>query len=172
MVDVHVNHLETAVTVKEGQVRVATPDGLRQTQMIAGQSAHAGGSDEVQLAVRLAPGAALQPVELLIVPAIQPKAPDQPIHPAETPTGSAPARSPTAGPPALSPADAPTAPPAGRVQGAPTALHQAPSEARPQLAAGVVEAPARCCTKRRSECSGLSARRRRGRGASRAPRHR
>ena len=61
-------------------------------------------------------------------------------HPAE-PTGRAAARSPTGGPPALSPADAPTAPPAGRVQGAPTALHQAPSEARPQLAADMVEAP-------------------------------
>ena len=29
VVDVHVNHLATEVTVKEGQVRVATPDGLR-----------------------------------------------------------------------------------------------------------------------------------------------
>ena len=38
-------------------MRVATPDGLRQTQMIAGQSAQAGGAGEVQLAVRLAPGA-------------------------------------------------------------------------------------------------------------------
>jgi hypothetical protein len=144
VVDVHVNHRETAVTVKEGQVRVATPDGLRETQMIAGQSAHAGGADEVKLAVRLAPGAVLQSVELLIVPAIQPKAPaiqPKPI-PAETPTGSAPARSPTAGPPALLPADAPAAPPADRIQGAPTALHQVRSEARPQLAAGVVEAPA------------------------------
>ena len=142
VVDVHVNHLETAVTVKEGQVRVATPDGLRQTQMIAGQSAQAGGAGAVQLAVRLAPGAKLQLVELLIVPAIQPKAPTiQPNpSPAETPTGRAAARSPTAGAPALSPADAPTAPPAGRVQGAPTALHQAPSEARLQLAVDMVEA--------------------------------
>ena len=31
VVDVHVNHLTTEVSVKEGQVRVATPDGLRQT---------------------------------------------------------------------------------------------------------------------------------------------
>ena len=120
VVDVHVNHLATEVSVKEGQVRVATPDGLRQTQMIAGQSAQAGGSDEVQLAVRLAPGAALQPVELVIVPAIQPKS-----TPAEMPTTSAPARSPTAGPPALPPSDTATAPAAGRaVQGAPAVLHQ------------------------------------------------
>ena len=81
MVDVHVNHLATEVTVKEGQVRVATPDGLRQTQMMAGQSAHAGGSDDMQLAVRLAPGAALQPVEPEIVPALQPKStpPEMPV---------------------------------------------------------------------------------------------
>ena len=137
VVDVHVNHLATEVTVKEGQVRVATPDGLRQTQMIAGQSAHAGGSDEVQLAVRLAPGAALQPVELVIVPAIQPKS-----TPAEMPTTSAPARSPTAGPPALPPGNMATAPAADRAaQGAPTVLHEAAPEARPQVAADVVEAP-------------------------------
>jgi hypothetical protein len=145
VVEVQVDQLDTAVTVREGQVRVATPDGRRQTQMIAGQSAQAGGAGEVQLAVRLAPGAELQPVELLIVPAIQPKAPaTQPgATPAETPTASAPARSPSAGPPALSPGDAATAPMAGRAgQGAPMALEQAPSEPRPQLAAGVVEAPA------------------------------
>ena len=90
----------------------------------------------VQLAVRLAPGAELQPVELVIVPAIQPK-----LAPAEMPTTSAPARAPTAAPPA-SPLSATAATPsAGRpVQGAPTVLHPAP-EARPQLAADVVEAP-------------------------------
>jgi hypothetical protein len=144
VVDVHVDDLETAVTVREGQVRVAMPDGLRQTQMIAGQSAHAGGADEMQLAVRPAPGAELQPVELLIVPAIQPKVPaTQPEStPAETPATSAPARSPIAGPTALSPAAAAAAPPAGRaLQGAPMVLDQAP-EARPQLAADVVDAPA------------------------------
>jgi hypothetical protein len=42
VVDVHVNHLATEVTVKEGQVRVATPDGVRQTQMLAGKPAPAG----------------------------------------------------------------------------------------------------------------------------------
>jgi hypothetical protein len=73
VVDVHVNHLETEVAVKEGQVRVATPDGLRQTQMLAGQSAQSGGPDEVQLAVRRAPGAPLQQVDQAIVPALQPR---------------------------------------------------------------------------------------------------
>ena len=124
MIDVHVHHLTTEVSVKEGQVRVATPDGLRQTQMIAGQSARAGGADEVQLALRSAPGAELQPVELVIVPAIQPKS-----APAEMPTTSAPARSPTAGPDALPPSDMAAAPLADRaVQGAPTVLHQAAPE--------------------------------------------
>ena len=104
VVDVHVNHLATEVTVKEGQVRVATPDGLRQTQMMAGQSAHAGGSDDMQLAVRQAPGAALQPVEPEIVPALQPKS-----TPAEMPGTSAPASS-----PALSPVATATAPPGDR----------------------------------------------------------
>jgi FecR protein len=109
VVDVHVNHLATEVTVKEGQVRVATPDGLRQTQMMAGQSAHAGGSDDMQLAVRLEPGAALQPVAPVIVPALSPKS-----TPTEMPKTGAPASSPPAGLPALPPTDAATTPPGDR----------------------------------------------------------
>jgi hypothetical protein len=137
VVDVHVNHLATEVSVKEGQVRAATPDGLRQTQMIAGQSAQAGGSDEVQLAVRSAPGGPFQPVELVIVPAIQPKA-----APAEMPRTSAAAHSVTGALPALSPSDTATAPPADPVvDEAPTLLRQAAPEARAQLAADVVETP-------------------------------
>ncbi len=136
VVDVHVNQLATEVSVKEGQVQVATPDGLRQTQMIAGQSAHAGGADEVQLAVRSSPGGPFQPVELVIIPALQPKA-----APTDTPSASPGARSATAQPSALSPSGAATAPPIGRaVDGAPTVLQEAP-EARAQLAADVVEAP-------------------------------
>ena len=73
VVDVHVDHLATEVIVKQGQVRVATPDGLRHSQMMAGQSAHAGGSDSMALAVRLAPGAALQPVHPVIIPALRPR---------------------------------------------------------------------------------------------------
>jgi hypothetical protein len=138
VVDVQVNHLATEVAVKEGRVRVATPDGMRQTQMVAGQSAHAAGSDDVQLAVRQAPGAALQPVESIIVPAIQPKS-----TPAEKPTTVAQAPAPTAEPNALPPSDAASAPPGDpAVQGAPALLHQATPEARPQIAAATgVEVP-------------------------------
>ena len=81
VVDVHVNHLATEVTVKEGQVRVATPDGLRQTQMLAGHSARAGEPGATALAVRLAPGEPLQAIEPVVVPASQPK---------PVPAGSAP----------------------------------------------------------------------------------
>ena len=122
VVDVHVNDLATEVSVKEGQVRVATPDGLRQTQIIAGQSAHAGTSDEVQLAVRSAPGGPFQPVEQVIVPAIQPKA-----APAEMPRSAGAARS-------------VAAPSADRaVDDAPTLMRQAAPGGRAQLAADVVE---------------------------------
>jgi FecR protein len=118
VVDVHVNHLATEVTVKEGHVRVATPDGLRQTQMMAGQSAHAGGSDDMQLAVRLAPGAALQRVQPVIVPALHPRS-----TPTETPRPPAPARSRPAALPTPPPTDAgdraaPAAPPAPRPEAA------------------------------------------------------
>jgi hypothetical protein len=81
VVDVHVNHLATEVTVKEGQVRVATPDGLRQTQMLAGQTARAGEAGGAALALRLAPGEPLQTIEPVVVPASQPK---------PAPAGSAP----------------------------------------------------------------------------------
>jgi hypothetical protein len=119
-------------------VRVATPDGLRQTQMIAGQSARAGGADEVQLAVRMAPDAELQPVELVIVPAVQPK-----LAPAEMPTTSAATRAPTAGPPAPPPSDMAPTPLTGRaVQAAPTVLRQAMPEARPGVSADTVDATA------------------------------
>jgi ferric-dicitrate binding protein FerR (iron transport regulator) len=138
VVDVHVNHRTTEVSVKDGQVRVATPDGLRQTQMLAGQSARADGADEVQLAVRVAPDAELQPVELVIVPAIQPK-----LAPAAMPTTSVSARAPTAGPPAPPPSDLAPTPLTGRaVQAAPTVPRQAAPEARPGISADAVDATA------------------------------
>jgi hypothetical protein len=134
VVDVHVNHLATEVTVKEGQVRVATPDGLRQSQMIAGQSAHAGGSDVMQLAVRRAPGAALQPVEPVIVPALHARS-----TPTDTPRTSTPAISPPAWPTVFSPAHMPTGWPGDRAQrhGPPAtrpeaATREARSDAAPQ----------------------------------------
>lgn len=139
VVDVHVNHLATEVTVKEGQVRVATPDGLRQSQMIAGQSAHAGGTDAMQLAVRRAPGAALQPVEPVIVPALHAKS-----TPTRTPRSSAPASSPPAGPAALSPLAAATALPGDRVaREEPPALRRdgATQAARPPTAVHAAAPP-------------------------------
>ena len=135
VIDVRVNHLATEVTVKEGQARVATPDGLRQTRMMAGQSAHAGGADDVRLAVRLEPGAALQPVNPVIVPALQPK-PSPPKMP--------PASGPAAALPTLSPGDARTAPPSDpAVEHAPLVLRpaEATSEARPHAAAPVPMQP-------------------------------
>lgn len=117
VVDVHVDHLATEVTVMEGQVRVATPDGLRQSQMIAGQSARAG-AGSTDLAVRLAPGQPLQPVEPLVVPAVHPKR-------TAAESAGAPARSPSAAEPAhpsLEPAIAPS--------------RQAPQRARPQTVPG------------------------------------
>lgn len=132
VVDVHVNHLATEVTVKEGQVRVATPDGLRQTQMMAGQSAHAGGSQGVQLAVRLAPGAALQPVDPVIVPALQPRS-----TAADMPATSAPASSPAL--PSSATATAPPGDPA--VREGPLALRREAAARNPRAHAAVRGAP-------------------------------
>jgi FecR protein len=139
VVDVHVNHRATEVTVKEGQVRVATPDGLRQTQMMAGQSAQAGGSADMQLAVRLAPGAALQRVDPVIVPALHPRS-----TATEPPPPSAPARSRPAALPALPPADAATVPPADRAAPAPSLAPRpgaASQEARAHSAAYAAPQP-------------------------------
>ena len=111
VVDVQVNHLATEVSVKEGQVRVTTPDGLRQSQMIAGQSAQARGVGGIELAVREAPGEALQPIEPTIVPAIQPKGPPAETSALEATATEAPA-SPAAAATAqvsLKPSDAPPA---------------------------------------------------------------
>jgi hypothetical protein len=133
VVDVHVNHLATEVTVKEGQVRVATPDGLRQTQMMAGQSAQAGGAHDLQLAVR--PGGPLQPVDRVIVPALHPSS-----TAAEIPARSAPASTPGADVPALAANEAPAATPGERsARTAPRVLHNpaASDQARPHAAVPV-----------------------------------
>jgi FecR protein len=135
VVDVHVNHLATEVTVTEGQVRVATPDGLRQTQMMAGQSAHAGGSADMQLAVRLAPGAALQRVDPVILPALHPRS-----SPTETPRPGAPARSRPARLPALPPTDAATAPAADRAA-APLAPRREPATEEARIHSAVQAGP-------------------------------
>ena len=58
--DVTVSPTATEVTVEAGQVRIATPDGLRHIELEAGQSAYAGGPTGAQLAFRRAQG---EPVE-------------------------------------------------------------------------------------------------------------
>jgi hypothetical protein len=72
VVDVRVEQGSTEVTVKQGEVRLATPDGLRRTEIAAGQSARSSGLGGVQLAVRRGPTEALEPIEPLIVPAVHP----------------------------------------------------------------------------------------------------
>ena len=136
VVDVHVNHDATEVTVKEGQVRVATPDGLRRTQMMAGQSAHAAGSDDMQLAVRMRPGAALQTVDPVIIPAVRPhsSSPDMP----ET---SAPAILPPARRPSLPPGGTATAPPDGRGTNEPLGPPQRGARREPRPHVAVEAAP-------------------------------
>lgn len=124
VVDVHVNHLATEVTVKEGQVRVATPDGLRETQMLAGHTARAGEAGGAALAVRLAPGEQLQAIEPVVVPAMRPKpAPADVEAPAES----------SAAPPAP-PEPATTLTPLVHAGTEPRPLPQAadPERARPQ----------------------------------------
>ena len=85
VVDVRVDQGSTEVTVKQGEVRLATPDGLRRTEIAAGQSARSSGLGGVQLAVRRGPREALEPIEPLIVPAIHP----MPGPPADRPSPGA-----------------------------------------------------------------------------------
>lgn len=72
--EVAVSAAATEVTVEKGRLRIATPDGTRQTQLEAGQSAYAGRDATAQLAIRRTPGGPLEPIEPVIVPAMLPKA--------------------------------------------------------------------------------------------------
>ena len=74
ILDVRVDQGAVDVTVTEGKVRLATPDGLRRTEIAAGQSARASGPGGTRLAVRSAPEEALESVEPLIIPAVRPNA--------------------------------------------------------------------------------------------------
>lgn len=118
VVDVRVDQGSTEVTVREGEVRLATPDGLRRTEIAAGQSARSDGLGGVQLAVRRGPTEALEPIEPLIVPAVHPL----PGPPADRSSRSARHDSQSS---AVVAADEPT-------QARPTA----PPAQRPELAAG------------------------------------
>jgi hypothetical protein len=102
ILDVRVEQEAVDVTVREGEVRLATPDGLRRTEIAAGQSARASGLRDTQLAVRRAPDGAPETVDSLVVPAIQPapaaaRAPDSEA----TPRAKGPAEPLAAVPPAV-----------------------------------------------------------------------
>ncbi len=69
--EVRVGADATEVAVERGRLRVATLDGQREIDLAAGQSAEASGHQE--LAFRRAGGQPLEPVERLILPALEPK---------------------------------------------------------------------------------------------------
>jgi len=96
--DVTVSRTATEVAVERGQVRIATPDGRRQIELEAGQSAYAGGPGD-ELAFRRGQGAPLEAVEPTILPAMYPKvgvSEGRPFTPPLTIEGSAANRSGTA----------------------------------------------------------------------------
>jgi hypothetical protein len=104
--------------------------------MLAGQSARAGGSGEVQLAVRLAPGAPLQQVDQAIVPALQPRSTTFPKPRPE------PASAPPAAPSSPEHADAASASQPGRPpRAAPLVLPYADGSSAGHAAAPLVRAP-------------------------------
>jgi hypothetical protein len=72
--DVTVSQTATEVSVERGQVRIATPDGRRQIELAAGQSAYASGPAGGGLAFRRGEGEPLESVAPIILPAIHPKA--------------------------------------------------------------------------------------------------
>jgi hypothetical protein len=72
--DVTVSETATEVSVERGQVRIATPDGRRQIELEAGQSAYASGPAGDRLAFRRGQGEPLEPVAPIILPAMHPKA--------------------------------------------------------------------------------------------------
>ena len=72
--DVTVSAAATEVSVEHGRVRIATPDGLRQIELDAGQSAYAGGAQGEPLAFRRAAGAPLEQVAAIVLPAMHPRA--------------------------------------------------------------------------------------------------
>jgi hypothetical protein len=83
VLDVQVEQDAVDVTVREGAVRLATPDGLRRTEIAAGQSARADGGGGTQLAVHPAPEQEAL-ADSVVVPAIHPT-PGASVAPATEP---------------------------------------------------------------------------------------
>ena len=71
--DVTVSATATEVSVQHGRVKIATPDGQRQIELGAGQSAYAGGVRGESLAFRRTAGAPLEQVEVIVLPAMHPR---------------------------------------------------------------------------------------------------
>jgi hypothetical protein len=71
--DVTVGSAATEIAVQAGRVRIATPDGLRQIELGAGQSAYAAGTAGDSLAFRRTAGAPLESVEATVLRAMQPR---------------------------------------------------------------------------------------------------
>ena len=71
--DVTVSTTATEVSVEHGRVRIATPDGLRQIELDAGQSAYAGGAPGDSLGFRRTAAAPLEQVAAIVLPAMHPR---------------------------------------------------------------------------------------------------
>jgi len=71
--DVTVSTTATEVSVERGRVRIATPDGRRQIELDAGQSAYAGGTHGDSLGFRRTAGAPLEQVAAIVLPAMYPR---------------------------------------------------------------------------------------------------
>jgi hypothetical protein len=71
--DVTVSTTATEVSVEQGRVRIATPDGLREIELGAGQSAYSGGASGAALAFRRTAAAPLEPVEAIVLLAMHPR---------------------------------------------------------------------------------------------------
>jgi FecR protein len=137
ILDVRVDQSKVDVTVTEGKVRLATPDGLRRTELAAGQSATGRGPGGPQLAVRAGPESPLEPVDPLIIPALDPIPETTPAPAIDRPLTPEPAR---ISPSGLDDADrpAPRAPEATRIAPANDGL-QADQAARSVLGADRAE---------------------------------
>ncbi|HEX5080378.1 MAG TPA: hypothetical protein VFV80_14590 [Geminicoccaceae bacterium] len=123
VVDVTVGERETEVAVVTGRVQVKTVDGRRQMELHAGYTGYASLQDE-PLAVRRGPGARLEAVPPLVLPALHP---DRPAAPILVPRPAIAAPPPEAAP--ITPPPAPAAPAVAAPVAAPPASVHAPASA-------------------------------------------